>query len=68
MARAQQQTGRLQVYLSLKTLAFLDLQASKGRHGTSAPDVAKTLIERGVKLAILEKVLRDEEVRQIERS
>jgi len=44
------------------------LLASKGRHGTSTPDVAKTLVERGVQRAIMEKVLTEEEVRNIEES
>ncbi len=67
MARAQQPTERLQVTLGLKTLAFLDSIASKGRHGVSTPDVAKTLIEKGVQQLIDEKVLSEEEVRGIER-
>jgi hypothetical protein len=67
MARGQQETDRLQVTLALKTLAFLDLLAAKGRHGTSTPDVAKTFIERGVQRAILENALTPEEVRSVER-
>lgn len=66
MARAQQETDRLQVTLTLKTLAFLDLLAAKGRHGTSTPDVAKVFIEKGVQQAILEKVFTQQEVKAIE--
>lgn len=68
MARSQQPTERLQVSLGLKTLAFLDLLASKGRHGVSTNDVAKTFIEKSVQQAIDDKVLSEEEVRAIEKS
>ena len=47
-------TERLQVYLSLKTHAFLSVLVEKGTHGTSVPDVAKTLIEDGIRRAIRE--------------
>jgi len=51
------QTQRLQVSLSLKTHAFLAVLAEKGTHGTSVPDVARTLIEQGIRRAIREEFL-----------
>jgi len=51
------QSQRLQVSLSLKTHAFLAVLAEKGTHGTSVPDVARTLIEQGIRRAIREEFL-----------
>ncbi len=62
MAKAQAKTERLQVTLALKTHAYLELLARKGTHGTSAPDVAKGLIERGIQTAIREGILTADEV------
>jgi hypothetical protein len=51
------ETERLQVALSLKTHAFLAVLVEKGTYGTSIPDVAKTLIEQGIRRAIREGFL-----------
>lgn len=59
-------TDRLQVSLSLKTHAFLALLVEKGTHGTSIPDVAKTLIEQGIRQAIRDGFLDAEERRKVQ--
>jgi hypothetical protein len=68
MAKGQAQTERLQVMLSLKTHAFLDLLARKGTHGVNSPDVAKGLIEKGIQLAIREGFLTPEDVRAVQQT
>jgi len=60
-------TDRLQVVLSLKTLAFLDVLSMKGTHGTSIPDAARTLIEQGIRRAIRDGFLTPEDVRNVQR-
>ena len=60
------ETERLQVYLSLKTHAFLSVLLDKGTHGTSVPDVAKTLIELGIREAIKEGFLTEEDQRKVQ--
>jgi len=64
---SEKTTDRLQVMLSLKTHGFLALLAEKGTHGTSATDVAKSLIEDGIRRAIKEEWLDKDEVRRIQR-
>lgn len=59
-------TDRLQVVLSLKTLAFLEILSGKGTHGTTIPDAAKTLIEQGIRRAIREGFLTADEVRAVQ--
>lgn len=68
MASSNQKTERLQVMLALKTHAFLDALASKGTHGTSPTDVARTLIEQGIRRAIREKFLDETVVSKISRA
>jgi hypothetical protein len=51
MTTGKPPTERLQVMLALKTHAFLAILAEKGMHGTSIPDVAKSLIENGIREA-----------------
>jgi len=51
MPAEKPQTERLQVTLASKTHAFLAILADKGMHGTSATDVAKGLIEKGIREA-----------------
>ena len=58
-------TDRLQVYLALQTHAFLAILAEKGTHGTSVPDVAKTLIEQGIRRAVREGFLDAEDRRKV---
>ena len=57
---------RLQVMLGLKTHAFLEVLARKGTHGTNATDVAKSLIEQGIRDAIKEGFLTAEDVKIIQ--
>jgi hypothetical protein len=60
--KRQPQTERLQVMLSLKTHAYLAILATKGTHGTSIPDAAKTLIEQGIRAAIKDNFLTKDDV------
>jgi hypothetical protein len=52
VADGQTKTQRLQVSISLQTQAFLSLLAGKGTHGTSVTDVARNLIEQGIREAL----------------
>ena len=45
-------TERRPVTLAVATWKFLDQLSKQGTHGTSVPDVAKTLIEEGIRQAI----------------
>jgi hypothetical protein len=45
-------TERRPVTLAAATWKFLDQLSKLGTHGTSVPDVAKTLIEEGIRQAI----------------
>jgi hypothetical protein len=56
----------LQVMLGLKTHAFLEVLARKRTHGTNATDVAKSLIEQGIRDAIKEGFLTAEDVKIIQ--
>jgi hypothetical protein len=66
MAKAQSETYRLQIMLALKTHAFLELLAQKGTHGTSATDVAKSLIEQGIRDSIKDGFLTAEDVKIVQ--
>lgn len=52
MARAKTQIDRLQLTIDLRTRAFLELLATKGTHGRTYLDVARTLIEHGIREAL----------------
>ena len=52
MVRKKAETGRLQVVISLQSHAFLEVLARKGTHGSSVTDVARTLIEQGIRTAL----------------
>lgn len=52
MPRPKEPTDRLNLTLSSVTLGYLQQLARAGTHGTSATDVAKTLIEAGIRDAI----------------
>ncbi len=52
MAKGQSKTKRQSLTLSIKTLKYLDILATKGTHGDNVPNVAKTLIEQGIRRAI----------------
>lgn len=66
MSRSKPQTERLQVMLALKSHAFLALLAGKGTHGTSIPDVAKAMIEEGIRSAIKDGFLTKQDVEKIQ--
>jgi hypothetical protein len=59
-------TERLQVMLSLRTHALLARLGAKGTHGTDLTDAAKTLIEQGLRRAIREGFLDQEDVRIVQ--
>ena len=67
MASRTEKTGRLQVMLGLRTHGFLSVLAEKGTHGTSLTDVAKSLIEEGIRRAIKEQWLDQDDVRRVQR-
>jgi hypothetical protein len=67
MAKAKIQTERLQVMLALKTHALLAILADKGMHGTSPTDVAKSLIELGIREARKDGFLTDDDLRAVQR-
>jgi hypothetical protein len=58
MAAEEKNTKRLYVTLGLATIEHLEVLARRGTHGTSAPDVAKGLIEEGLRHAIREGFLK----------
>jgi hypothetical protein len=51
-------TDRRPITLALATWEFLNQLSKLGTHGTSVPDVAKTLIEEGIRQAIKEGFLK----------
>jgi hypothetical protein len=67
MTKRPIKTERLQVMLSLKTHGYLAVLADKGTHGTHATDVAKTLIEEGIRLAIKDGLLDKADVQKIQK-
>ncbi|MGY3487803.1 hypothetical protein ACVW1C_005686 [Bradyrhizobium sp. USDA 4011] len=67
MASRTEKTERLQVMLGLKTHGFLAVLSEKGTHGTSPTDVAKALIEDGIRRAIQEEWLSPDDVRKVQR-
>ena len=68
MPAGKPQTERLQLMLALKTHAFLAILADKGMHGTSVTDVAKGLIEQGIRDARNEGHFTAEEIALIQRA
>jgi hypothetical protein len=67
LAKRTTKTLRLQVMLSLKTHGYLAVLGDKGTHGTSPTDVAKTLIEEGIRQAIKDGLLDKDDVQKIQR-
>jgi hypothetical protein len=59
-------TGRLQVTLDVKTLAFLKILGSKGTHGKDDKAAARTLIEHGIREAIKEGFLTAADVASVQ--
>jgi len=55
-------TERRYVTLSSRSIEYLERLAESGTHGTSVPDVMKTLIEEGIRLAIREGFLSKREL------
>src|SRR5215471_1582234 len=51
-------TDRRPITLAVATWAFLDQLSKLGTHGTSVPDVAKALIEEGIRQAIKDGFLK----------
>lgn len=51
-------TERRPITLAVATWSYLDQLSKLGTHGTSIPDVAKTLIEEGIRQAIKEGFLK----------
>jgi hypothetical protein len=51
-------TERRPITLAVATWEYLDELSERGTHGTSVPDVAKSLIEEGVRLAFKDGFLR----------
>ena len=51
-------TDRRPVTLAVATWEYLDQLSKLGTHGTSVPDVAKTLIEEGIRQAIKDGFLK----------
>jgi hypothetical protein len=45
----EKDTKRLYVTLATATIEYLEVLSRRGTHGTSAPDVAKTFIEQGIR-------------------
>jgi hypothetical protein len=58
-------TDRLQVTLALKTLAFLEILGSKGTHGEGDKAAARTLIEQGIRRALREGFLTEEDKKKV---
>jgi hypothetical protein len=52
------ETERRPITLALATWEFLNQLSKLGTHGTSVPDVAKTLIEDGIRQAIKDGFLK----------
>jgi hypothetical protein len=51
-------TERRPITLAVATWSYLDQLSKLGTHGTSVPDVAKTLIEEGIRQAIKDGFLK----------
>lgn len=66
MAKKLKGTDRLQVTLSLKTLAFLEILGGKGTHGEGDKAAARTLIEQGIRLAFRDGFLTDEDKKRVQ--
>ena len=52
------ETDRRPITLAVATWDYLDQLSKLGTHGTCVPDVAKTLIEDGIRQAIKEDFLK----------
>ena len=51
-------TERRPITLSQKTWEYLEELSKRGTHGTSVPDVAKSLIEEGIRQAVRDGFLK----------
>jgi hypothetical protein len=56
-ASSMADTDRRPITLAVASWDYLDQLSKHGTHGTSVPDVAKTLIEEGIRQAIKEGFL-----------
>ena len=57
-ASSMADTDRRPVTLAVATWEYLDQLSKLGTHGTSVPDVTKTLIEEGIRQAIKDGFLK----------
>jgi hypothetical protein len=57
MALGQNPTRRIQITLSTRTHDYLAALARRGTHGSNIVDVARTLVEQGVRDAIRENFI-----------
>ncbi|TPL38885.1 hypothetical protein [Mesorhizobium sp. B2-4-6] len=61
MADDKASSERFQAMLSARTVAYLKALARKGTHGSSVPAVGRSLIEQGIRQAIVEKFIAAED-------
>ena len=61
MADDKTPNERFQAMLSPRTVAYLRALAKKGTHGSSVPAVGRSLIEEGVRRAIVDKFISAED-------
>jgi hypothetical protein len=61
MAEDKAPTERFQAMLSVRTVAYLKALAKRGTHGSSVPAVGRSLIEQGVRQAIIDKFISAED-------
>lgn len=50
-------TERFQTTLSVRTVAYMRALAKKGTHGSGLPAVGRSLIEQGIRQAIMDKFI-----------
>lgn len=67
MAKGKAKTERLQIVVALETNAYLALLAERGTHGSSITDVARTLIEQGIRNAFREGFLNPDDRARVQR-
>ena len=58
MAQGKTPTKRKTITFAVATLEYLEQLASKGTHGSDVTDVARNLVEEGVRSAIKEGFIR----------
>jgi hypothetical protein len=58
MAQGKAPTTRKNITFNVATLKYLEALAAKGTHGSDVADVARTLVENGIREAIKEGFLK----------